>query len=313
MQGKKRTVLLEDHAGEGLEFCAGAVSNEAPRYMESTVAAPFRTIGAGSASSLKASFWRSTVEEANQVGDPGFVSVALNTGGGRVWRNSERVPTGVGAVAMQPFEGARWRFELPVTFTHLYVPFKLLSDVTECLFDRELRHSELLMPAGIRDERLCGAAHSVHMSLLTVEPTNLVLDSMGLILAETLVRRISLHADRRSRVAFGKIPARRVAHVVDYVEANLDRDLSLGALAQAAAMSPFHFARSFKKMTGVSPHNYVLTRRVRHAQALLKTTQQGIADVAASCGFSNQAHLTNTFKSLLGVTPGAYRRSVQSR
>src|SRR5262245_27285944 len=128
MDRMKRNGLDEGRATEGLAFCKTVSSRAAPRYIESEVIAPIRAIGVGSLSSLKAAFWHSTIEESYQVGDPDFVSIALNTGGGRVWRNNEKTPTAVGAIALQPFEGARWRFEQPVSFVHLYVPFKLLGE-----------------------------------------------------------------------------------------------------------------------------------------------------------------------------------------
>ena len=311
MPNKKEIGSIEAGIAKGLRFCAPSVSEAAPRYMESEVIAPLSAIGAASASSLKASFWRSEVEETYQIGDPEFVSIALNTGGGRVWRNNEKTCTSVGTIAMQPFEGARWRFEPPVTFVHLYVPFRLLADVSECLFDRELQHSALLMPAGSRDNRVCEAASWIQSGLISVEPTPLLLDSWAFILAERLVRSFSRFATRQARVSFGKIPARGIAHVVDYIESNIGSDLQLDALARVAALSPYHFARRFKDTVGVSPHRYVTIRRIRHAQAQLKTTERGIADIAASCGFSNQGHLTNTFQRLLGVTPGLYRNRVR--
>jgi AraC family transcriptional regulator len=195
---------MEDHIARGLTFCAPAVSDAAPRYMESDVIAPLHTIGADHSSSLKVAFWRSQVEEIPQVGDRDFVSIALNTGGGRVWRNHEKTSTEVGTIAMQPFEGALWRFEHPVEYVHFYVPFKLLVDVTECLFERELRHCEVSMPSGTRDERLCGAARRIKSALLSVKPTPLLLDSWALILAERVVRSFSRYADSRVRVSFGK-------------------------------------------------------------------------------------------------------------
>lgn len=296
----------------GLAFCNKAVSRAAPRYMESDVIAPQRTVGVDSTSSLKAAFWHSTIGESHQVGDLNFVSIALNTGGGRVWRDNDAIATHVGAIAMQPFEGARWRFEHPVSFVHLYVPFRLLGDVCESLFDRELQHAELLMPTGITNDRLNGVAHLVRVGLTSIEPTNLILDSWALILAEALVRGFSSHAHRPVRASFGKLPARGIAHVVDYIEAHIDHNLALGELANIAAISTYHFARRFKETVGVSPHTYVLTRRVRHAQAQLEATRRSIADIAATSGFSSQAHLTSTCHRLLGVTPLVFRRSVQS-
>lgn len=299
--------------GRGLAFCEAAASDAAPRYLESDLIAPTRTIGLGANTSLKAAFWRSTVEESEQLGDPEFVSIALNTGGGRVWRNNETMPTGVDAVAMQPFEGARWRFEQPVSFVHLYLPFKLVSGVCESLFDRELVHAELRMPAGSRDDTLCRAAQTVQRGLSSIEPTRLILDSWALILSEVLIGRLSSHAQRRAPISFGKIPTRGVAHVVDYIEAGIDQDLDLASLANVAAMSVYHFARRFKETVGMSPHSYVLSRRIRRAQEMLNCDRSSLVQVASACGFSSQAHFTAAFHRLLGVTPGGYRHVVSSQ
>lgn len=283
-----------------------------PRHLESDIIAPTRTIGLGTDTTLKATFWHSTVEETLQLGDLDFASIALNTGGGRVWRNDETTPTNVGAIAMQPFEGGRWRFEHPVSFVHLYVPFNLLGAVCESLFDRELAHAELRMASGIRDDRLCNAARAVQYSLSSIEPTNLILDSWALILSDILVRRFSSHAGRHVRKSFGKIPARGVAHVIDYIEANIDRDLDLASLAGVAAMSVYHFARRFKETVGLPPHAYVLSRRIRRAREMLNRGETSLALVAVACGFSSQAHFTTAFQRDLGITPGEYRRAVSS-
>jgi AraC family transcriptional regulator len=96
--------------------------------------------------------------------------------------------------------------------------------------------------------------------------------------------------------------------VVDFIEANIDQDLPLASLARVAAMSVYHFARRFKETVGVSPHAYVVMRRIRHAQTMLEHGTGRLADIAAACGFSSQAHFTTTFQRGIGVTPGAYRR-----
>lgn len=298
-------------AAKGLALCEAAVSDAVPRYVESDVIAPTRTIGLGKNTTLKATFWHCTVEETIQLGDLDFASIALNTGG-RVWRDKETVPNVLGGIAMMPFEGARWRFEGPCSFVQLYLPFKLLGAVCEGLFDRELSHGDMRMPSGIRDGNMCGAAHAVSSGLSSIEPTNLILDSWALILSDILVRRLSSHAGRRTRASFGKIPASGIAHVIDYIEANIDRDLDLASLSGVAAMSVYHFARRFKETTGMSPHAYVLSRRVRRARDMLNRGGTSLAHVAAVCGFSSQAHFTTAFRRDLGVTPGQYRRAVSS-
>jgi len=298
-----------DATAQGLPFCQAAASDAAPRYNRNQMA-PFRTVGLDATVSLKASFWRSTVEEAKQLGDLDYVSIAMNLGGGRVWRNDESAPTEPGAIAMHPFEGAQWRFERPVSFVKLYLPFGLVRGVCEALFDRELAPTGLNMPTAIRDQGFCGAVHRIQSNLLVSAPTNLVLDSWSLILSEFVVRRFYEYANEHSHPSFGRIPARNLARVVDYIEGSIDQDLRLGQLANVAAMSVYHFARRFRETVGVSPHAYVLSRRLDRARGMLRHREITLAQVAAACGFSSQAHLTTTFSNAFGVTPGKFRRAM---
>lgn len=283
------------------------MSRELPRYIISNVIAPTRTIGIGSNTSLKVSFWQSTVDETTQQSDPEFVGISLRTSGAKAWRDA----TPSGLISMLPFEGARWHFEQPVTFVQFYLPFPLLKTVCDALFGRQLVHDDLKMSADVLDTRLNGALQAIQDAAFWTEPTNLLLDSWALILSETLLRRLSKYGEREARVSHGKIAGRSIARVVDYIEAGIDEDLRLASLADVAAMSVYHFARSFRETVGISPHAYVLSRRITRARALLGRTQNAIANVALACGFSSQAHFTTAFHQGLGVTPGRYRRSLQ--
>ena len=89
---------------------------------------------------------------------------------------------------MLPFEGAQWRFEQPVSFVQFHLPFDMLGMVCGSMFGRELTHDALRMPADVRDARLHRAMDSIRHTASLVEPTNLLLDSWALILAETLLR-----------------------------------------------------------------------------------------------------------------------------
>ncbi len=269
---------------------------------------PVRSIGIGSKSSLKASFWRTDLEDTSVDGDPDFGAVMIHLGGGRVWRNADAVPGELGSMSVQPLETTRWRLEGMVSFAHLFVPVALMGHVSASLYDRDFSAENIAVPWATRDERLFAAVSAVKTGLLTAEPTGLLLDSWALILSEILVRRFSSHSRRYARLPNGKIPSRGVALVVDYVEAHIDRDLDLAELAAVASMSVYHFARRFKETVGVSPHAYVLSRRVRRAEALLGHRGTSLAQVAIACGFSSQAHLTTAFRSRLGVTPGQYRQ-----
>ncbi len=296
-----------------LAICDAATSEATPsnhrENVERFCMTPVRSIGIGAKSSLKASFWRTDLEDTEVDGDPNYGAVMVHLGGGRVWRNNDPIPGEKGSMTMQPFETTRWRLEGMVSFAHLFVPMVLLRDVSECLYQRDFALENLWVPMASRDDRLFAAVSAVEAGLLTAEPTSLLLDSWALILSEILVRRFSSHTKCHAAPAKGRIPARGVALVVDYIEANIDRDLDLAELSGVASMGVYHFAHRFRETVGMSPHAYVLSRRVRRAQALIDRGSTGLADVAIACGFSSQAHLTTAFRHHLGLTPGSYRRA----
>jgi AraC family transcriptional regulator len=97
--------------------------------------------------------------------------------------------------------------------------------------------------------------------------------------------------------------------VVDYIQAHLDRDLSLFELATIAQMSAHYFAQLFKQSTGLTPHQYVIRARVERAQQLLTQTNLTIAEVARRVGFADQSHLNRHCKRQLGLTPKMLQRS----
>jgi AraC family transcriptional regulator len=110
----------------------------------------------------------------------------------------------------------------------------------------------------------------------------------------------------------GRLSRRSLAHVLDYVEANLGSDIALSDLADLLDMPVDRFARRFRATTGLAPYAYILERRVRRAETLLGTTTCEIAAIAITLGFSSQSHLTTTFRRLTGTTPRAYRAQLSS-
>lgn len=106
-------------------------------------------------------------------------------------------------------------------------------------------------------------------------------------------------------------PPVAVLRAVDLMRAHLDESLPLEQLAEAAGLSPFHFARQFKLATGHPPHEYLIRLRVDRAQELLRTNGRAwsMAAVATECGFSDQSHLARHFKRVLGLTPGEFLAS----
>jgi AraC-like DNA-binding protein len=99
----------------------------------------------------------------------------------------------------------------------------------------------------------------------------------------------------------------RLRRVAEYIQQNLDKDLSLAELAAVAYMSPYHFARLFKDSTGVPPHRFVVRQRIARARGVLASPELSIAQVSRMVGFRTPSHFTTVFRRVLGITPGAYR------
>lgn len=109
----------------------------------------------------------------------------------------------------------------------------------------------------------------------------------------------------------GGLAAHVLRKVVDYIEANLDQELSLAMLASLADVSVSHFGAQFRKSTGTAVHEYVIRRRIERAAQLLRHTRMPVSQVALAAGFSHQSHLARWMRRLLGATPGEVRRTRQ--
>jgi AraC-like DNA-binding protein len=99
---------------------------------------------------------------------------------------------------------------------------------------------------------------------------------------------------------------RRVDH---YVETHLSESVDLAELAGVAGLSMFHFARQFKQSAGVTPHHYLIRKRVERAQEMLARTDLSLSEIAFATGFADQSHFARHFRQMLGITPGQFRWS----
>jgi AraC family transcriptional regulator len=87
----------------------------------------------------------------------------------------------------------------------------------------------------------------------------------------------------------------------DYVVAHLNEPIEVAALAKLAAHSPFHFSRVFSRSIGMSPHRYVVHRRLQRAIELARERRSGLAEIAAHTGFADQSHLSRWVRRVHGV------------
>ncbi|TDH37649.1 AraC family transcriptional regulator [Pseudohoeflea suaedae] len=120
----------------------------------------------------------------------------------------------------------------------------------------------------------------------------------------TLLFDIRLEPERR-RPALSEAQLRQA---MAYIDAHCLETIRLSDLAGEVGLSETYFSHAFKAAAGVSPHRWVMQERVRRAQTLLREGDQPVSWVAAQCGFADQAHFSRVFRSVTGMTPGAWKR-----
>ena len=114
----------------------------------------------------------------------------------------------------------------------------------------------------------------------------------------------------RTRIR-GGLPPRALRNVREFIETHLEDNIGIQALAAAAGLSMYHFARAFKQSEGVSPHHYLVQRRVRRTQDLLTATDLPLSEIALAAGFADQSHCARRFREHVGTTPSSYRWSMR--
>jgi AraC family transcriptional regulator len=114
----------------------------------------------------------------------------------------------------------------------------------------------------------------------------------------------------RSRLVRGGLAPWQVRRTEEILCANLDGRVSVREVARECGLSVSHFSRAFRHTTGVAPHKWLMERRVEVAKEKLRDGRFSLSDVALACGFADQSHLTRVFTQLAGISPGAWRRSL---
>jgi AraC family transcriptional regulator len=109
-------------------------------------------------------------------------------------------------------------------------------------------------------------------------------------------------------VPSGGLPRGGARRVIEYVEANLEKGITIRELAAVAELSPHHFIRMFRETVGVTPHQYVLERRLDRARELLQRRTMRLAEIGLHVGFGSQSHFTTAFHRAFGVTPAEFGR-----
>jgi AraC-like DNA-binding protein len=102
-------------------------------------------------------------------------------------------------------------------------------------------------------------------------------------------------------------PSRHLLRARDLADARYSEALGVDDMARAAGLSRAHFSREFRRAFGESPHQYLLTRRLERAAALLRTTDNSVADICFSVGLQSVGSFTTSFTRTYGMSPSAFR------
>ncbi|MGY3234195.1 MULTISPECIES: helix-turn-helix domain-containing protein [unclassified Bradyrhizobium] len=180
---------------------------------------------------------------------------------------------------------------------HIYLRANLVSvqNVTPLLVERDVVIQQLAQAV---ERAVC---ENVSNSDLFIDP-----------IARALADRVSAISRSREpwQVRTAGLPDYELRRLNDFIEANLEGEITLAAMASVCGIGTKSFVRAFAATTGKSPYQYVIAARVERAKRLIEQDQEGLAEIALRCGFSHQEHLTRAFRRLTGQTPGRYRRSV---
>ncbi|OKH37377.1 AraC family transcriptional regulator [[Phormidium ambiguum] IAM M-71] len=200
---------------------------------------------------------------------------------------------------------ARWEEE--DNYLQIRITSRFIQQVAKEALAMNSEHLELLPEFKIRDPQL----EAIGMMLLTElkqenTSSKLYIESLANVLAVHLLRNYATTKPQLT-IYQGGLRERQLLPVLDYINDNLDRDITLADLAALLGMSQFHFSNQFKLAIGTTPYQYLLQQRIERAKQLLKKSDRSITDIALMCGFNSHSHLSKQFRQLTGMTPKTYR------
>jgi AraC family transcriptional regulator len=201
----------------------------------------------------------------------------------------------------------------PVTWAQVHDP----TEVVEIYPDQELLQAaaassqagrvEIEPVSGVRDATVLGIA-------AVLKRAHVHGIDLGDVYASTLAHRLAEHVlttycglGEVRRQPAGRLDRVLLERVTALIDARLGETLTLGDLAGAAGLSPFHFARVFRATTGMAPHQFVTMRRMERAKTLLLATALSVEQIAFGLGFSNLSHFRRTFRRYTGFAPSDLR------
>jgi AraC family transcriptional regulator len=218
-------------------------------------------------------------------------------------------PMDTGQVALHDLRRSPvFKVYAPVNSLNFYIPRRVLD---ACADDTETaRISELCFTPGVGvndrvlaplgDALLPAFDHPDQVSKLFVDH---VTAAVVLHIAQAFGGTM-----RDKRLPRGGLARWQERRAKEFIDANLDGEISVAQIAAVCGLSSHHFSRAFRQSTGMAPHQWLLKCRVDKGKQLLRGAMLPISEIAAACGFAHQSHFTRVFAKSVGLSPGQWRR-----
>lgn len=198
---------------------------------------------------------------------------------------------------------SHWHWTEDIDVSHIYLSNRLMSRIAGDVMERSVEDVQLHDVLRANDPTLQAITDAITGEAMQPGPGGpLYVDALATQLAVHLLRNYSRITVRQTSAA-GRLSAQQLRRVLELVEERLHESLTLEDLADAAGLGAYTFHRRFRETQGRAPHAFVIDQRVERARRLLAAGDLAVKEVAASCGFSDQAHMTRVLRDRLGLTP----------
>jgi AraC family transcriptional regulator len=204
---------------------------------------------------------------------------------------------------------SHWYWTEDIDVCHIYLSERLVSSVANEVMGRGVAEVRLHDVLKVQDPVVTACVEAVTREARQPSMGSaLYVEALGTQLAVHLLRNYASVAFTQP-CAKGRLTPAQAKRVADFIDSQLHQALSLEALAHVAGLGLWSFARHFRQSFGRAPHAYVVERRVERARQLVAQGVMALKEVAAACGFADQAHMTRVFQRRLRTTPAALRRA----
>jgi AraC family transcriptional regulator len=224
------------------------------------------------------------------------------------WTKTKCVPGDISLLTRS--QQSHWHWTEDIDVCHVYLSEKLVSNVACEVMDRSVADVRLHDVLKTEDAIVTAAVDSIAREAQR--------QSMGSALyVEAVATQLTVHLLRnyasitmRETCNKGRLSPAQARRITEYIETRLHEALNLESLAGIVGLGVWSFGRRFRETFDVAPHAYIIDRRVERAQRLLTRGILPVKEIASTCGFADQAHMTRVFQSRLHTTPAVLRRTV---